>query len=215
MPDECVHCTRLVEAIDEAYRRARAEFDAPESTSMDGVMWLSAHLAALDYAVHPSLTRAVPCARPTLRSQRRLARRLQHLVRGVEQRRAGDGLAPRLPWDVSGPRLLRVLDAYAEAEREMVRDLAAAIGSEGTEQLVERYHRALRHGPTRPHLHGPRGRLTRRLRFRFDTARDHVLDTLDNRRTPFPRVPAQRRPNGRWGNYVLAASDFADAGRRS
>jgi hypothetical protein len=215
MSQECVHCSRLVDSIDEAYQRARADFDAPESPSMDGVVWLSAHLAALDYAIHPSLRGSVPCAAPTLRAQRRLASQLQRVVRGVEQRRSGDGLAPRLPWATSRERLLSMLDVHAAAEREMVHELAAAIGAEQTEQLLHRYLHALHRGPTRPHLYGPRRGIARRLRFRLDAARDHVLDTLDNRSTPFPHVPAPRRPVGRWGRYVLGSANFDSAVPRS
>jgi hypothetical protein len=207
-PSDCVHCEQLVVAIDDAYERARADFCAPDSSSLAGVVWLAAHLAAIDYAIHPALRRAVPTARGDLRMQRKLAHELQLLLRDVERRRAGDALAAHSPWLTLRDRILASLGDHAAAERDLIRALASEIGPDNTEALLTRYGDAMRHGPTRPHPHMANRGLLGRAAYRIDAVRDRFMDSLDGRTIPLPRVVRDRPKQGRWANYALGSADF-------
>jgi hypothetical protein len=205
--------SRLLEAIDVAQAHANDEFGPGAPVSMDGVIWLSAHLAALDHAIHPAIARALPAAHEALAKQRRSAGRLQTMLRDVERRHACDALASHAPWESSRAELMKQLIAHAKAEREMVQALVLTIGPQAGDDLLDRYTHALAHGPTRPHPYGPHRGLLGRFAYRLDALRDHVLDTMDGRINPMPRILVQHKTPGRWGRYLLGVNDPQDLDR--
>jgi len=70
-------------------------------------------------------------------------------------------------------------------------------------ELAESYLDVLVKAPTRPHPHLPHHRLSGAIAFRVDVVRDRLLDTMDSRHVPLPRVPREARKPGRWGSYLL------------
>jgi hypothetical protein len=193
--------------VNEAYDRARADLDAPASRSLNGVVWLSAHLAALDHALHPVIQRAVPGTAEALQRQHVLARRLHQLLRSVERERSGGASIAGMPWPQLRGTILASLTDHAAAERELVRRLAEALSPDDVQDVLDRYAHAMAHGPTRPHPHMPATGVLGGIAYRLEAMRDHILDTLDSRPT-FPRPQIQRPAPGRWGQYVLGHGDF-------
>jgi len=199
----------LAETAAAAHQRARAALASPDHRVMDAVVWLSAHLSAMEHVVYPIVRTNLPTNRERLDEQRRLTRRIQRTLRYLEQQWAGDGLAPPDPGDLL-PRQLTVLIAEHEKGEEALLTSLSGITDEVAQDLVERYDRAIGHGPTRPHPHGPHGGRLGRLTYAFDAARDHILDVLDSRHIPLPRARRPQRPVGRWGRYVLGRGELMD-----
>jgi hypothetical protein len=185
------HAIPLAETATTAHHRARAALASPDHLVMDAVVWLSAHLTAMEHVVYPFVRTNLPTNRKQLDEQRRLTRRMQRTLRSLEQQWAGDGLAPPDP-DARLLSQLTALIAEHEKGEEALLARLSDITDEAAQNLVERYDRAIGHGPTRPHPHGPhRGRLGQ-LTYAFDAARDHILDVLDSRHVPLPR-PVRHR----------------------
>jgi hypothetical protein len=199
---------RLLAAIDEAYQRATTCFLQDSPFSLHGVIWLSAHLAAMERAIDRSVDRRIPEAHDQLEAQRQLGRRLQQLLRTLEEQRAGDGLASHQPWAKERRDLLDELDKHASGERALISALTARLDDDAIDRIHADYVTAFERGPTRPHPYGPhRGRLGTAL-LRLSAVRDHVLDALDSRTSPISRKPVERKPRSRWGQYLLGVSDF-------
>jgi hypothetical protein len=202
-----VHGDPLVESSRRAHERARAALAGTGTAAMDGVVWLSAHLTAMEHVVLPVMTTAFADQREALERQRKIARGLHVRLRALEQRIAGDGLAAAVPAQDLTDRLLVMLDEHAQVEEHLVARLVSELDQNSTEDLAERYNQALTHGPTRPHPHAPhRGRLGR-LAYSLDAMRDHVLDILDSRHVPLPQQKKPQRELGRWGRYLLGSAD--------
>jgi hypothetical protein len=212
MVERSTHSSRLVDAIEGAHAHALADFAPGQQASMASVVWLSAHLAALDHAIHPAMQRALPAARDAMAEQRKLAGRLQTRLREIERREAGDSLS-HSPLESTRRQLGELLQTYGEVEREMVAALSAEIGPDASQEVLDRYNHALTHGPTRPHPYGPHRGLLGRLAYRVDALRDHVLDTMDGRTNPMPKTPALHKTPGRWGKYLLGATDSQEVDR--
>jgi hypothetical protein len=205
--------TRLLTAVDAAYARGRECLLQDSPSSLHGVIWLSAHLAALERAVETSAAGGVPEAHEQLQAQRKLSHDLQKLLRGLEQQRAGDALASHAAWPDERTILLNQLDAHAAGERELIVLLSAKLDSKTIDKIHNNYVRVFENGPTRPHPHGPHKGPLGTAAYRFATFRDHVLDVLDSRTTPIPRKPASQPPPSHWGEYFLGTSDIE--GRRT
>jgi hypothetical protein len=163
------------------------------------VSWLSAHLAALDRSVYPMVKRNLPDGPAVVARQRRTAVRLAHTLRAVERRHSGDALASGLDSSRLLDNVRHLLDEHSEAEAQLLDRLAAALHGTAANELVADYERALIHAPTRPHPHLSRGGLM----FRLDALRDNVLDTMDGRHVPVPRLTRRHITPGRWGSYIL------------
>jgi hypothetical protein len=195
-------------AIDAAYERATECFLQDSPSSLHGVIWLSAHLAALERAIEASAARQLPEARETLEEQRKLGRELQRLLRTVEQQRAGDALAPHVSWPDERASLLSRLDQHAIGERALVVMLADKLDSSALDQVHNRYVRVFEHGPTRPHPHGPHKGRRGAVALRLATLWDRILDVLDSRTTPIPRKSVSHPPPTHWDEYLLGTSDL-------
>jgi hypothetical protein len=187
--------TVLSHAETEAQRLLGSTGAAP----LDAVVWLSAHLAAIDHAVYPVVRRVLPSGRALVAEHRAIDARLAHKLRAAESHHSGDVLAAghnpsRLTED------LRTLVAeHAAAEAQLVARLVDALTDDAQTALATAYESALAHAPTRPHPHLHRGGLM----FWLDSLRDRLLDTMDGRHVPMPRTVRAHVTPGRWGSYVL------------
>jgi hypothetical protein len=200
----------LESVVDFAEAEAERLLDTDGAAPLDVVAWLSAHLAALDRTVYPVAKRAIPDGPRLVAQQREVSGRLARLLRVVERRHSGDVLASGLSSDRLTTSLRTLLDEHHATEREMLDRLATALDDDAKTALVESYESAMRHAPTRPHPHLSRGGLM----FRFDSLRDRILDAMDGRHVPVPRLVHRRIVPGRWGAYFLGQQhhDSSDTG---
>ncbi|HWB66517.1 MAG TPA: hypothetical protein VG708_06795 [Mycobacteriales bacterium] len=166
---------------------------------LDAIVWLSAHLAAFDRAVAPKLKRVRPDGGVLLRRQRAVAERMSRLLRIAERHHSGDALAAGLNPSRMGTALRRLIDEHVAVEAAIVDRMAQTLDRSACDEVVAAYRSALEHAPTRPHPHFAHGAVT----FRVDALRDRMLDAMDGRHVPVPRVPRRWRVPGRWGSYLL------------
>lgn len=190
----------LVSYVEEAHVHAIEALD--NASPLDAVVWLSAHLAAGQRALHPAAARR-PGAALALRSLRAADRSLEALVRRTEQRYSGDGLAAQLDESRLNDALRRALAAHSRAEHALLEAVVVAENHDRLDRIAASYASALEHAPTRPHPHVPHRGLLGAAAFVIDAWRDRVMDTMDNRHVPSPRVHKPVVTPGRWGLYLL------------
>jgi Hemerythrin HHE cation binding domain len=171
-----------------------------------------AHLCTMDTVVYPEISRRVPGSRRGLAVLRSRAREAFSTMRGIQQYFQGDTNRPAESIGELRRRLAELMAAHVRDEDELLRELEARISDSDRRELTERFERAMRHAPTRPHPHlvrnGPfGGHLALRLAGRWD----HLLDTLDSRTVAGAPVRAPA-PSGLWGWYLLGrpTADAAD-----
>src|SRR3954469_20174222 len=189
--------------VEDAHDQAGAALTAGASSPLDAVVWLSAHLAAVGRAITPVATRRLGETAAVRREAYRRELELERMLRIAERRHSGDVLASGLDAERLRTSILSRLDAHAEIEHARLAALADVLDDEEQRALADAYLDALRKGPTRPHPHLPHRGLGGAIAFRVNAVRDHLLDTLDGRHIPLPRVRHEARPPGRWGSYLL------------
>jgi hypothetical protein len=184
-----------------AHAEAEVErlLDTAGTAPLDVVAWLSAHLAALERAVYPAARRALPDGDEVVATQREIAGRLSRILRVVERRYSGDVLASGLNSDRLFDTLRSLVDEHHLAEGQLVDRLVGVLSPAAQSDLIASYESALEHAPTRPHPHLSRGGLM----FRLDGLRDRILDAMDGRHVPVPRLARHHITPGRWGSYFL------------
>jgi hypothetical protein len=195
----CDHFSATIEAAHQRALRALTEQAAP----LDTVIWLSAHLAAVDRVVLPAVRRHLRDAEAAIEEQERLSTEMHHALRMLEQLLAGDALARRHDRTQLTNALSALLARHASSEHKLLDALARALRPDEAVRLEERYERAISDGPTRPHPHSAHEGIAGRAQFMVNRARDHVMDVLDARHVP---IPKRRRPapsNGKWASYLL------------
>src|SRR5881227_732245 len=114
--EQCVHCDHLTATIEAAHERALVALTSPDAGRFDAVVWLSAHLAAVDRVVTPLIDRHVGRDAAARRHDRRVTRELQRLLRTLEQLAAADALAPRNGAAGVRERLVALLSEHAAGE---------------------------------------------------------------------------------------------------
>ena len=189
--------------IEDAHEQARAALTADSPVPLDAVVWLSAHLAAVARTIAPVATRRLSEPAVTLREGHRRDLELERMLRIAERRHSGDVLASGLDADRLRAAIATRLDAHAEIEHARLAALAGVLDEQEQRDLAETYLDALVKAPTRPHPHLPHHGITGAIAFRVDAVRDRLLDTMDGRHVPLPRVVAEARTPGRWGSYLL------------
>jgi hypothetical protein len=95
-------------------------------------------------------------------------------------------------------RLVELVNAHSAVQQRLVAALEGALDPAEADSLAKEYGEALEHAPTRPHPH-----LHSRMLFRLDAMRDRILDTMDGRHVPVPRVARTHITPGRWGSYLI------------
>jgi hypothetical protein len=193
----------LVCVVEDAHEQAGAALTAGASSPLDAVVWLSAHLAAVGRAITPVATRRLSETPAMRREGHRRDLELERVLRIAERRHTGDVLASGLDGERLRTSILSRLDAHAEIEHTRLTALAELLDDEEQRVLAGAYLDALKKAPTRPHPHLPHRGHSGAIAFRVNAVRDRVLDTMDSRHVPLPRVPHEARRPGRWGNYLL------------
>ena len=180
-------------AVEAAHTRALHDLTQPSVPPLDAVVWLSAHLAAVEHVIYPIMEIALDDQRAAIQRQRNTSHAMQKALRALEERSTGDAQAPRTSIEQLRTALVPMLVDHAAAEHRLLDDLASVLDLHATTSIVADYDQAISSGPTRPHPHGPhRGRLER-IGYTFDAIRDHILDLVDSRRVPLPRPATTRR----------------------
>jgi hypothetical protein len=193
---------KLWALVEDHHESARSHLIAPTGPTMAGVVWLSAHLAATEHVVHPSLPGGPPSL-AAVQADRASTRELKRGLRALERRLSGDSTA-HLDTAAVIARLSDALDAHAAAELAIIRMLDHLLDCEQMRTLLSRYRDAVMHGPTRPHPHGRHTGAFEGLWFTLNKASDRVMDTVDSRPSPLPREPkADSHRPGRWSLYLL------------
>jgi hypothetical protein len=180
-----------VAAISQAVDTALDLLDNGRGSTTDAVAWLSGHLAALEHSVLAVAPRLLPSAKPDVAEQLRRHHQVQHLLRRLESVASGDATAHGSP-SMLRAAIARDVRAIQGDTVALVRRIAEATDDDGAARLTAAYDDALAHGPSRPHLHGPRRGALERITWRLDSWRDRVLDTLDSRHNPLARQRSHR-----------------------
>ena len=195
----------LFEAIDRAHREADLALDGHGTAMLDAVAWLSAHLAAVDHAVHPIAVRVLPDARVQISAQRNSAHHLQHSLWLLDRRLTGDTHTSRLAVEPLVADVRTRLDEHTRGEHDLLAALAGTLTAADVEALTAAYTAAVDHAPTRPHPLNPDRPGLRGIAFRLDAIVDRVRDLLDNRHAPTRRPRRPPRAPGKWGLYLLGS----------
>src|SRR3954463_4661029 len=193
----------LCRVVEDAHEQARTALTAGASSPLDAVVWLSAHLAAVNRAVTPVATHRLGETDAARREAHRRDLELERILRVAECRHSGDVLASGLDGERLRTSILSRLDAHAEIEHTRLTALADLLDDDEQRALAEAYLDALMTAPTRPHPHLPHRGLSGATAFRANAVRDRLLDRMDSRHVPLPRVPHEARRPGRWGSYLL------------
>jgi hypothetical protein len=185
----------ITHAEAEAERLLAATGTAP----LDIVAWLSAHIAALDHAVYPVAKDVLPDGAEIVKTHREITGRITRTLRVIERHHSGDALASSLSSDKLFAGLRELVEEHHSAESALMDQLVEAMNAPAQAKLIVSYESALEHAPTRPHPHLSRGGLM----FRIDGLRDRILDAMDGRHVPVPRLTKERIKPGRWGSYFM------------
>lgn len=188
----CHHCTQFTDAVEQAHEEALVALTADKPQPMKAIVWLSAHLAAAEHAIHPAVRDKLPDASELLADEHRVNHQIAERLRLLERYHAGDAGAGRLNAGRVRSELVALLVDHAANEHSLLDQLARVLGPAETDQMIAAYHRTLERAPTRPHPHVPRHGLLGRLGFRATAIGDAILDTMDGRPHPMPR-PRRRR----------------------
>lgn len=190
----------LLTVIEDAHEQAHRALD--EGATLDAVVWLSAHLAATHRVLTPALRRLTREGSMRQR-QRMIDLRLERLLRIAERRHSGDALAASLSENHLDNVLRVAISDHARAERAVLGQLVSTLPDEDLDALVSAYAQALQQAPTRPHPHAPHHGVLGAAAFRVDAWRDRLMNTMDSRHVPTPRVAHEPAHPGRWGRYLL------------
>jgi len=175
----------LAVAIDRAHCWADHTLAAPGRAALDGVWWLSTHLATADRVLHPAARRALQGAGAIVDEQRRRARAITQQLWAVEHALSGDGRIRSLTTaDLS--RLAEEVRNYAVAENRLVEMLEHLLPADELDRLHQRYVKGLRRAPTRPHPVLVQSPALAAAAFRVEGVVDHARDVLDGRSRPRP-----------------------------
>jgi hypothetical protein len=196
---------QALHAIEDAYTRALNVLSDEQAPPLDAVVWMCAHLAALEHAVHRELS--LRCDESDVSAFRRRSFQLERTLRTVEQLACGDALTLHVDAAAVRRSLIAQLQAQAEREHRLLDRLSECMAVDEQRRLVADYERALAQAPTRPHPHAPHGRMLGWLAFRLNGPRDRIMDTLDSRPTPTPHRPRKPIKSTRWGDYLLGVTN--------
>lgn len=209
-PSSTTATTSPLHALEDAHGRLLALVDHPQVRPLDGVVWFSAHLSAMQHVIHPAARRVLR-DREIVDALRRGTVRIERTLRQLEQLYCGDALAAGLDGAWASHELLDRLREQAELEHQLLHRLAAELTVEEQQDLMTAYRHALERAPTRPHPHTPHGRRLEALVFFVNARRDRIMDTLDSRPLPTPHPLRKAIKNGRWSDYVIGRSSGPSA----
>jgi hypothetical protein len=203
---------KLWAAVEDHHESARSHLVAPSGATLAGVVWLSAHLSAIEHTIYHALPPG-PASRDAVRADQQTTNDLKRALRLLERQLSGESTAPTAS-RFAGTALMDALDAHARTELAIVRTLDGSLMPDQMSSLLTRYRDAIQHGPTRPHPHGRHTGAIEPFMFALNSASDRIMDTVDARPSPLPRPPGTPRRVGKWSLYLLgvpAATDHAQA----
>jgi hypothetical protein len=189
----------LCSVVTYAETEAQRLLETAGTARLDVVAWLSAHIAAIERAVYPVVRHELPDGQRAIAQQREITARLTRTLRVVERHHSGDVLASGLSAERLVTNLHALIEEHHVAETQLLDRLVTVLSDAEQRALVDSYDSALEHAPTRPHPHLSRGGLM----FRLDGLRDRILDAMDGRHVPVPRLTKPHIIPGRWGSYFL------------
>jgi hypothetical protein len=198
MPAAAAQPTDLRTTLSRAHDQTDALLADPKGNPLEVVVWMSAHIAAFEHAVYPTVRRQVPNGDALVAADRKVVERIARTLRMLERRHSGDVLATRLSADRLAERLGSLVAEHRQVLARILDGIESSLDDEAMQALAAKYESALAHAPTRPHPHVRTG-----VMFRLDALRDRILDTMDGRHVPLPRAPRARITPGRWGAYLL------------
>lgn len=181
-----------------AHDQADALLADPHGSRLDVVAWMSAHIAAFEHAVYPVVKRKVPGGGSLVSTDREVVARVARTLRMLERRHSGDVLATGLSAQRLGEKISGLVAEHRKVLARILDGLESSLDDAALDELARSYQHALEHAPTRPHPHLHSGPM-----FWLDAVRDRILDTMDGRHDPLPRVRKPRITPGRWGAYLL------------
>lgn len=189
--------------VEDAHVQAVAALSDSTERPLDAIVWLSAHLAATARTIRPIAARRLSESAAAVREVTRRDVELERMLRIAERRHSGDALAAGLDSGRLRDSLMERLAAHADTEHQRLAALSQVLSGDEERSLAESYLDALVKAPTRPHPHLPHDGVVGAIAFRVEAVRDRLLDTMDGRHVPLPRVPHEPRTPGRWGSYLL------------
>jgi hypothetical protein len=190
-------------AIEDGHDRALVALTDEPWRPGEVVVWLSAHLAAVEHVLYPAAKRAGIDA-GFLDRQRISTHRLLLSVRTLEHVAAGGPVPRGLPLPVLRDELVDAVVAHAADEHDLLARLVDRLSHDDAAMLLRQYGEALGRGPTRPHPWGPHRGVWERITFAVDAFRDHLLDILDARVVTLPKQRNRRaKKPTKWGHYLL------------
>jgi hypothetical protein len=190
--------TDLRSTLGGAHDRTDALLADPQGNRLEVVAWMSAHIAAFEHAVYPVVRRTVPDGIALVKADREVMSRTARTLRMLERRLSGDVLAVGWSAERLGDRISALVAEHRTILGRILDALESVLDQPALEALARSYEEALAHAPTRPHPHLHFG-----MMFRLDALRDKILDTMDGRHVPLPRVARTPITPGRWGAYLL------------
>ncbi|HEX3705976.1 MAG TPA: hypothetical protein VHV76_05040 [Mycobacteriales bacterium] len=185
-------------ALSKAHEAAQALLEDPDGKRLDAISWLSAHVAAFEHAVYPVAKHRLTDGPALVDEDRKVVGQLTRTLRIAERLHSGDVLASNLSAEGLRDRLSDLVTEHSAVQKRIIDGLEKALDQAEVSYLAKSYADALAHAPTRPHPHVGSG-----MMFRLDSLRDRILDTMDGRHVPIPRIPRSRIIPGRWGSYLL------------
>lgn len=188
----------LKSVLGRAHAEAAELLGHADGGKLDVVAWLSAHVAAFEHAVYPVARKRVSDGAALLEADRDVVGRLTHLLRIIERTHSGDVLATNFSEPRNRELLTELVKEHSDVQQRIVEALDRALDPAESASLAKDYTDALLQAPTRPHPH-----LRSRLLFHLDAMRDRVLDTMDGRHVPVPRIARTKINPGRWGDYLI------------
>lgn len=195
----------FMRVVEQAHEKALLALTDSPPRPDEAVAWLSAHLAAVQTVIYPTLAGTDTNAE-LLGEQLHATRDLLAHTRTLELAAAGGAIPSGTSTAHLREHLVDHLSAHSAAEHALLAALTDHLDDDELDRLTERYDQALRRGPTRPHPWGRHTGTLGRVRFTLDALRDRVLDVLDARPVPIPRRPRRpARAAGAWGAYALGA----------
>jgi hypothetical protein len=196
----------LRSVVTHAEAEAERLLETAGTAALDVVAWLSAHVAALNRSVYPVAKKALPDGSAVVAKNREIVGRLTRTLRVVERHYSGDALASGLNAERLFESLRTLVAEHHLAEGQLVDRLTESLSAPDQKALIASYESALEHAPTRPHPHLSRSGLV----FRIDGLRDRILDAMDGRHVPVPRLTKEHIKPGRWGSYLLGQQHDGD-----
>jgi len=213
----------LAQTIDENHRSLRQRLSAAEAKHPTAdrprdrypltdsfLAAASRHNAAFVAVVLPEVRAHLADGHLRARDFARQMRTFEVALSQLKAKLYGEAHAIHRTWSDVFAQVRREADATWRVERALVAELRYDDSVEHSDDLLDRFDRAERHSPTRPHPYLPHqgvgGSAARHLALLVD----RFWDMAEGRMAPEPVRPHDRSHDGLFTQYLLADPHFAD-----